>query len=344
MDFVVQTSQPGLFDQQVRELGALIHVCPVTPNPWAFHTRFRTLLRNSGPYDAVHSHVHHFSGYVLRIAAGENIRTRIAHCHSDTRVKERAEGLARKVYLRLTARMVQRYATLGFACSRPAAADLFGPAWESDRRWHVLYCGIDLAPFQRPADPAMRLALGIPATALVIGHVGRFVPSKNHFHLLSVMADLLRVRPASYLVLVGSGPLQSDVTRALHRLGIHDRVLLLGDRPDVPQLMMSVMDVFVLPSYFEGLGLVALEAQAAGLPCILADTIPADVDVSPQLIHRLPLTSPTADWVNAILHAPRATQRPAAAAHALAALAAGPFNIANSVSRLTSFYDSALSR
>jgi hypothetical protein len=130
----------------------------------------------------------------------------------------------------------------------------------------------------------------------VVGHVGRFEAQKNHTFLLRVAAEYLKRAPETIFLLVGDGPLRNDIEGEARKLGIAGQICFAGVRKDVPALMRGVMDVFVLPSLFEGLPLVLLEAQAAGLPCMLSDNIAEESDVVPLLIHRESLASSAACW------------------------------------------------
>src|SRR5262249_24533295 len=118
-------------------------------------------------------------------------------------------------------------------------------------------------------------------------------------------------------------------------LGEHVR--FLGVRGDVPRLLRGAMDVFLLPSRYEGLPLAGIEAQAAGLPCILSNTITEELDVGAGLVHRLPLSPPAADWAEAV-SAARHSQPRISPAAALAAVKGSPFNLHNAVRQLEDFY------
>jgi len=101
-------------------------------------------------------------------------------------------------------------------------------------------------------------------------------------------------------LIVGDGPLENAIKQQIAALGLEKHVLLTGSRPDVPALMGGVMDLFVLPSFYEGLGLVLVEAQAAGLPCLCADVIPSEAEVVSPLVTRMSLGRPISEWANAI--------------------------------------------
>ena len=280
MDFVVHTARPCAYNDEIRALGCDVIPCPEPARPWSYAGRFKRILRERGPYAVVHSHVHFHSGFVLRYAAQAGVPACIAHSHIDEFRLRASAGPVRRAYLALTQRWIASRATAGLAASRKQAADLFGPRWEADSRWRVLHYGIDTRPFHERVDPgAVRAELGIPPGAFVVGHVGRFARQKHDAFLLAVAARLAACEPNLHLLLVGTGPLRLAIEEAAARLGLTDRVIFAGPRADVPRLMRGAMDVFLFPSLFEGLGLVLIEAQAAGVPCVVSDVVPGEADV-----------------------------------------------------------------
>jgi glycosyltransferase involved in cell wall biosynthesis len=341
LDFLVHTPDRCDYDDEVVALGARVIRCPPPTRPWRHARHLRRVLREFGPYDIVHSHVT-FTGYVLRLAQAAGVPVRVAHSHNDAPGVRGEGGLPQRLFLALTAPWVRRAATHGLAASRLAAAALFGPRWAEDPRWRVAHCGVDLEPFSRPVEAAqVRRELGIAAGAPVIGHVGRFFRQKNHDFLLDVAAEFVRREPRARLLLVGDGSLRPDAERKAARLGLGHVAIFAGSRPDVPRLMRGAMDTFVLPSLYEGLPLVGVEAQAAGLPCVFADTITPEVDAVPALVRRLPLDGGPAPWSEA-LAACLAARPPVAPAEALALLRGSSFNIANGVRALEQFYQEQL--
>lgn len=338
MDFLVHTIQPCAYDDEIRALGSQIIPCLHHKQPWSYARNFKRSLREHGPYDVVHSHVHHYSGYVLRLAQQTGLPVRIAHSHSDTSPRQAQAGLLRRGYLTLMKRWITHYATVGLAVSRQAAMALFGPAWEADPRWQILHYGIDLTPFQGHVDSvAVRAELNIPAEAFVIGHVGRFVEVKNHTFLVDISAEVAKREPQMHLLLVGDGPLRPAIEQKVAQAGLADRVVFAGLWSDVPRLMRGAMDVFVLPSFYEGLPLVGIEAQAAGLPVILSDAITEEVDKVKPLVRRLSLSQPASGWAEAVLAArdaaPTMTQP-----DALAVMEKSPLNIQTSAKLLEEVY------
>jgi len=342
MDFLVHTTEPCPYDEEVRQLGGRILPCLSPARPWQYGQTFASLVAEHGPYDILHSHVHQFNGFTLRCARRAGIPVRIAHSHVDTMPEDSAPGLARRMYIGVMRGLIGRHATHGLAASRLAAGALFPPDWAQDSRYRVLYYGIDLRPFHAAPEPGLRAELGLPADALVLGHTGRFEEQKNHAFLLEIAREAMAREPRARLLLIGAGSLRPAMERRAAELGIADRVVFAGLRSDVPRVLLSAVDVFVLPSLCEGLGLVLVEAQAAGVPCVFSTNVPEEADVLPELVTRISLATPAAQWAEAIL---AGRGRPALPrAEALARVEQGPFNIRHSAADLQSVYATAVGR
>jgi glycosyltransferase involved in cell wall biosynthesis len=199
-----------------------------------------------------------------------------------------------------------------------------------------LYCGIDLDPFRTGVDrESVRSEFGIGPGHFVIGHVGRFETPKNHRFLLRVHSEVLKHEPNARLFLVGEGSLQTEIRRLADELGIIDTITFAGGRADVPRLLLGVMDAFIFPSVYEGLGLAAVEAQAAGLPSILSTAVPSAADIGSGLAKFIPLTEPPEVWARILLEA-RTVSR---SIHSLERLQGSPFDIRNSAKTLCSLYE-----
>lgn len=347
MDFLVHVIYPCAYTEEIRALGSQIILCPhprqYVRQPWQYDRTFKQLLRQHGSYHIIHAHTAHFNGYVLRLARQAGIPVRIAHSHNDSFYADARDPLHRRLYIAFTKSLISRYATMGLAASDRAAAYLFGANWQSDRRWQVLYCSLDLTPFRQQIDPvAVRAEFNIPEDAFVIGHVGRFVEQKNPLFLIEIVAEVAKLEPKTYLLLVGNGSLQSEMEAKVQQVGLSDRVIFAGIRSDVPRLMLGAMDVFLFPSLYEGLGLVLIEAQAAGLPCVLSDLVPEEADLIESLMHRMSLSLSASAWAQAVVAA-RSNQSAIARSDALALVENSPFNIDIGVKKLVKVYESKVS-
>ena len=334
LDFCTLSGKPGTYDPEIEALGSKVIPCRLGRNLPSFARRFRRILRE-GRYDVVHSHVHHFSGAILRWAHAERVHIRIAHSHNTSDGKP--SSWSRRIYRMWMVSWIQRYITDGLACSKDAAAALFGDGWGSDRRFRVLHYGINLRPFEAPFNRSeVRRELGIPADAPVVGHVGRFNPQKNHPFLLQVAAAVIKVWPEVHFLLVGDGPLRPEIEAQARQLGLSERVHFAGIRRDVPRLMLSCMDAFVFPSLWEGLPITLIEVQAAGLPCLVSDTITREVAVLPERLQYLPLSAGAGEWATRALHA--LDSGPGRGDIALKTVAQSDFCIERSLSTLLEIY------
>lgn len=338
MEFLTTRAAPGHYDDEIGALGSAVVTCESPSSPALFAERFLAVLARRGPYDVVHSHIHHFSGFVLALARVGAVPIRVAHSHLDTQQMDAEADLRRRVYLVSMTAALRAFSTHGLAVSAPAAEALFGPKWRGDPRWEIARCGLDFRAFRAPTDvAAVRAELGIPPDAVVLGHVGRFETQKNHELLLRIAAAAIRREPRAFLVLVGDGPLRERVDAAATRLGVRDRVVFAKVRADVARVLRA-FDVFVLPSLREGLPLVALEAQAAGLAIVLSDCITREVVVVPELFTWRSLADSPDAWAEAALSA--ALQgRPVI--DTVAALDQSEFSLSRSISSLLDVYERA---
>ena len=339
MDFLVHSTEHAQYDDEIRDSGSLVIPCLNTKFPPQYARNFRSVIREYGPYDVLHSHVHHYSGFVLFLGHSVGVPTLIAHCHNDNRLAEEQAGLPRHMYLTLMERMVSRYADYGLAASKKAAQDLFGLAWADDPRWRLLYCGIDLEPFKQTVNPRqVRAELDIPENVFVIGNVGRFVEQKNHAFIIDIASEVAKEAADTRFLLVGDGPLRPAIERKVESLGLKDKVIFAGIQRDVPRLMLGAMDAFLLPSSHEGLPLVLMEAQAAGLPCIFSDNISEEADIVKHLVKRLPVDGSAATWAAAILNLRR--NRPKSKdPKAITVVEHSAFNIISSAEKLMRVYE-----
>jgi glycosyltransferase involved in cell wall biosynthesis len=223
------------------------------------------------------------------------------HSHNDVRPLLKGRGYPYRAYVAGSLKAYRALADSGFAASVLAAESMFGAQWKNDQRWELLYYGVDCKHFARPRDTAMRDRLGIPGKAFVIGHVGRFHEQKNHGFLLEMMQAAVVICPTVHCLLIGDGPLLGAVTAEIHRRGLQNHFTFVRDTLAVSDYMISVMDCFVFPSRYEGLGLVVVEAQAAGLPCLISDRIPSEAIVDASLVRVLTLERPAAEWAGEVL-------------------------------------------
>lgn len=303
IDLLVHSQEKGLFDDEATALGAKIFVCPHPSRPWAYVAKFLSFIREHGPYQVIHTHLPR-SGYIHFLARHAGIPVRIHHSANDHTILKTHLNWRRRFSVGLSYRLIRRYATQGLAASQVAAVGPFGRDWRSDPRWRIFPYGIDLSPFTCPVNrQEVRRELGLAESAFVMGHVGWFHPQKNHNFLIDIAAEVCRRLPEAHLLLVGDGKLRPAMEAKVARLGLRDRVTFTGIRLDMPELMGGAMDCLLFPSLYEGLPQVLLLAQAAGLPCLVSDTISEVVVAIPELVQRLSLADSPQRWAEAVLAA-----------------------------------------
>lgn len=271
-DFLVDEDSTRVPEEEITALGGCVFRIPPYQHPIRYRRTLIRLMREQ-QWLIVHSNINTLSVFPLSAAKKIGVPVRIAHSHSTMGKGEFAKNVM-KLVLRPFANV---YPTVRFACGHYAGEWLFG----KNRDFTVIPNAIELDKFR--FDPTVRREtrkeLGIAEDTFLIGHVGRFMPQKNQTFLVDVLADLLPSRPNTMLAFVGDGPDKVDVQQHAEELGVADYVLFLGQRSDVNRLYQA-FDVFCLPSLYEGLCLVGVEAQRAGLPCLFSDTITREVDVT----------------------------------------------------------------
>ena len=232
-------------------------------------------------YDIVHAHNLHHNGLILWQAEKAGVPIRISHCHQSA--DERNVSLPRRALAEIFKKLIYGYATCLVACSDKAADFLYG-----DRAYTFLPNAIDVMPYMRQYDlSTLRKSLGIEEKDIIILHVGRFCYPKNHGFDLELMEDLSK-KGRYILLLVGGGELEEEFRMKVKNQHLEQFIRFIGLRKDIPSLL-QISDVTILPSLAEGLPMVAVEAQAAGCPCILSDVITRQADLGLGDVEFLPL-------------------------------------------------------
>jgi glycosyltransferase involved in cell wall biosynthesis len=295
----------------------------------------REVLRQHGPYDVLHSHFHFHSGYVLKVAHECRVPVRVAQSHTSPKRPGWTE-FPRRVYQVQGRRWIWQHATHGFSATQMSADNLFGPRWHSDPRFELVQLGFDFGRFQTLEDSAtLKARLGLPRERRVIGHVGRFVPLKNHAFLVRIFEKVVASGVDAHLLLVGDGPLQDAIRAQIAGLGLSGRSTLAGLQSETAPYF-GAMDLFLFPSEYEGLGIVTLEAQAAGVPVLASAALPPEVKILPELMECLELECGVETWAQ---RAASGLRRGRQTGNAPAeALASSPFGIQSCLNALTRIY------
>ena len=274
-DFLKHRDSHDFYDNEILASGGRIYPgIPFSPMKLGEYRKFyREFFQSHLEYKIVHAHTH-YNMFALREAKAIGVPVRIAHAHIAYPTIDKKYPF--KLYNKLR---VGSFATGMLACSAAAEKWFFGSKAVREKRVIVLNNGIDANKFVYTSEvrQKQRRELGL-AEQFTLIHVGRFEEQKNHKFLLDTFEKVLQKKPDAVLLLVGDGTLRQKIEQQAIQRKIADHIQFLGVRADVHALLQAG-DVFVFPSQYEGLGIVAVEAQAAGLPCVISDTIPGDVAV-----------------------------------------------------------------
>ena len=291
-DFIVHTPDKQPCEDEAMALGGNFHrIPPFKIYNWPSYRRtWKKFLSECPQYDAVHIHITNFAFAFLPLLS--HIPVRIVHAHASSDI-----SLLKRIIVKITRPALLKHATHFWAVSKLAALFAFG---NKQNNIAITPNPIDIQVyrFNEQTRQRVRKELGVENN-LVIGHVGRFTTEKNHGYLFKVAKALKDEIPNSVLLSVGYGSRMEEYKNVASQIGLD--VKFLGMRKDVPELLQA-MDVFVLPSLYEGLGTVAVEAQAAGLPCVVSDTLPEECSIVPSMVTFLPIkNSNIKDWVSTII-------------------------------------------
>lgn len=297
-DFIINGGPVGKVPtEEIESMGGRVIVVPPYTRPREQHEALVNLFKQER-YAIVHSHTSTLCFFSLWAAKSAGVPVRIAHCHTMAGKGEYAKN-AVKYTLRLLSHI---YPTHYAASSLMAGEWLFGKEGTLESGMFYMPVARDLTLFRfdpnRRKEMRERLAV---ADRLVIGHLGRFVPQKNHEFLLEVFKEVRKIDDRALLLLAGNGPLEARVMNRAEVLGIAEDVLFLGQRDDAPDLYQA-MDVFVLPSLYEGVPGTGIEAQAAGVPFVFASTITDEATILPSA-QRLSLELGSQKWAETIIEA-----------------------------------------
>jgi glycosyltransferase involved in cell wall biosynthesis len=351
MDFLATSGRPGVFDDEARGLGAKVHYMPYGRAHLADFTRdFRALLRRE-KYDAIHDHGDYSSGFHFLCGLGCLPPVRVTHIHNAWLHMEVHYGVsgARRMTARAGKFLVEQLATHVCGTSHDTLVQYgFAPGARRRPKSAVLHCGFDVGRFSVPRDSdraAVRQEFGWPADARIVLFVGRLDRAlafdhpqnqKNSWLALNAVKEAALRDPSICLLMVGDGASQIlAMERHAADWGLADRLRFLGIRKDVPRLMRGA-DMLFFPSRQEGLGMVAVEAQAAGIPVLASTEVPPAAVVIPELYHTVALDAPLSAWTDALFKAMATPSLPLDQVRAR--MQASAFSIETSATRLLAIY------
>lgn len=286
------------YNDEIHSLGGHIYSVPnPKKNIIAYIKAVKKLLKDK-KFDVVHSEVFFGGGLNLFLAKKAGIKKRIVHSHATSDGK--GKNLPLKMLRKIFDRLMKENATDFLACSHEAGVALYG----KEQPFVFVPNGIDLELYRNIPESkiTIRKSLNIPADAFVVGNIGRFEDQKNHLFLIDIFEQVIKKNKNSHLVLIGEGSLFSKVNEKVIRKGLAEKVSFLGVRNDIPQLLKS-MDVFLMPSLYEGLPISAVEAQAANLKLVLSNEVSKETRIS-ENVHFISLNEEPKQWAKIALQEP----------------------------------------
>ena len=291
-DFLTHRPERAEYDDEIEGLGGKIFHAPrlYPQNYPAYFSYMKKFFKEHPEYKIVHSHIDAMSYLPLLAAQKADVPVRIAHSHNTSIDLDFKYGL--KQFFKSRINDVANYR---LACGEEAGRFLFG-----SKEFEVIPNAIDAQRFcfNRDVSVSKKRELHIDGK-FVIGHIGRISYQKNHKFLIDVFFEILKREKNAVLLLIGTGDKETQIKQKVQKLGIDRQVRFLGNRNDVSELYQA-MDVFVLPSFFEGIPVVGIEAQFSGLPCVFSDKVPKEV-VFTDSCRFLSLNMPASSWAEQIL-------------------------------------------
>ncbi len=292
-DFLVHRVCRGAYDDEIESLGGKIYrAFPI--RPWNYHLYFKWLnnfFKEHHNYVAVHAHIQENSGFALKYAAKYGIRNRLSHSHSTLTTFD-----SKYIFRMYAKKYINKYATNRISCGKVAGDSLFSPKF----KYLIFKNAINSPLFTYNKDIRLLVRQELNLTDdFIIGNIARFNPSKNHDFVIDVFLKILKQISNAKLIFVGDGPTRILCEERAKKEGISDKIIFLGNRNDVYKIVQAI-DVILFPSLFEGIPVSIIEAQAAGLPCILSDTIDPESAITPN-VEFYSLNAPIEEWVDAVI-------------------------------------------
>lgn len=295
-DFISYYDREGYYDNEIRRLGGNVIRCdsPSKIGQIKSTINLYKIIRENN-YDIVHAHTLFNCGTVMIAAKLAGVKIRISHAHTNL---DNITNLMKKFYINIMRILIILFSTNYIACSNSAGKYLFGKNIIKNNKYKVLPNYVDYTKFLNCDNNISLISkLKLNDDDIIIGHIGRFVDAKNHNFLIEVANKMINKDNRIKLILVGDGPLKEEIEKKVVKLGISDNVFFLGLRKDVDFILNSC-DIFIFPSIYEGLGLVMLEAQACGLPCLVSEAIQPEANLGIGLVKQIKLDDGIDKWAD----------------------------------------------
>ena len=292
-DFLLHNPERTAFEDEIESLGGRIYHIPrfLGYNKITYDRNLKSFLLSHPEHRIIHDHLMDSSQETFKVAKKLG-RITIAHSHIVEYYTHLSDYI--RFFFR---RKLYSLSDYRFACSKEAGEWLY----RGKADFTVLRNGIDTSRYEYSEEvrKETRKELGIKENEFLITNIGRMVEQKNQKRLIDIFSLFSLKHPDSRLMITGTGPLEKELREEAEKKGVKDKVIFTGERSDVPALL-SASDLFLFPSLFEGFGIALIEAEAEGVPCVFSSNLPEDVDLIPDLIERVNLSSTDEEWVEAI--------------------------------------------
>ena len=295
-DFICDSDSTNIPYDEIESLGGRVMLVPPYQHLFKYKKELKKLFKENN-YKIVHSHINTLSVFPLSVAKKVGIPIRIAHSHSTSNKKEWKKNILKNILKPFSKKYSNKY----MCCSELAGRWLFGDKEYDKGTVYLLNNAIDLDKFKYNEDIRIskRIELGIRPETFVVGHIGRFVKQKNHSFLIDIFNEIKKKHDDSILLLAGQGPLMNEIKEKVNDLALENSVKFLGQRNDANELYQA-FDLFLLPSLYEGLPVVGVEAQASGNLCFLSNDMTKETKVLDSTKF-MSLDNSAEEWANEIL-------------------------------------------
>jgi len=301
-DFLCMSDSKGDYEEEIKSMGGKIYkIKPPSQTGYIGHIKaIIDICKNKGPYEAIHIPTMFHSGIVCLAAYIAKVPKRIVHSHSTSDAKK---TLKRNIYNFVCRCLINIFSSTKIACGEAAGKFLFGEKAVKKNKVKILKNGIsvnDYSSVNSYKQDMLRKEFGFEDDELIIGHVGRFSNVKNHAFFIELAKKMKEKRIKFKILLVGDGELKEKIEQQIYSNNLERYFLLTGKRNDIP-LIMNIIDVFVMPSLYEGFPMVIIEALAANKKCVVSDTISKEVEIEKNSVSFLDINGEMELWVSEII-------------------------------------------
>ena len=305
-DFICDEDSTNIPYEEIEKMGGKVILIPPYQKAFKYHKELKRVLKE-GNYQIVHSHINTLSVFSLFAAWAAKVPIRIAHSHSV--IINNMLEFKRNILKNILKHFSKIFSTNYFACSESAGISQFEKKVFLNKKVEIINNAVDLEKYKYNENirKKIRKKYNIDDNTFVIGHVGRFVETKNHDFIVEIFKRFHEKNSNCILLLVGHGPTENKIRNKISELGLENSVVFLGQIENVNEIYQA-MDLFLFPSLYEGLGMVLIEAQVSGLPCVASTNVPRIAKLVDN-VEFVDLKSDVIKWVDAMLLTSNSTTR-----------------------------------